>query len=255
MKDQTLQIRDKVLRPGFTQIPNQVLRDGRLAPGDKILYALLLSYAWQQSFCYPGQKRLADDMNCDSRTIRRHLAALEEVGLVSEMRRGLSKTNVYVLEPLHLAYPEADRTELSAQEGTILSAPDGSPVSDKEYSVEEDTIKKTQGLSRNPKIAEMQKFLGFPEPNAPYRLHCRTDPIPNPAKEAGFVKKMLSRGFSWDEIFGLWKDKVIYRGGEFVSMQWVNEDIGKGERHRKDRGDTEAAGAERLVASVGKPLR
>jgi len=74
-------------------------------------------------------------------------------------------------------------------------------------------------LSNNPLIAKMQEFLGYPGSIA-------TDPVPNPAKEAKFLSKMLTRGFSEEEIFACWERKVKERG-EFVSMQWVNDDIGQ----------------------------
>ena len=74
-------------------------------------------------------------------------------------------------------------------------------------------------LSSNPSIARMQRYLGFPEKTA-------VDPVPNPGKEAMFIKKMLKRGFTEEQIFKCWEDKVDDRG-EFVSMVWVNEDIGK----------------------------
>jgi phage replication O-like protein O len=77
---------------------------------------------------------------------------------------------------------------------------------------------KQSKLSSNPFIARMQKELGFPET-------LKEDPIPNPAKEAMFIKKMQSRGFSYEQIFSAWQQKVRQRGC-FVSMVYVNEDIG-----------------------------
>lgn len=77
----------------------------------------------------------------------------------------------------------------------------------------------TPKLSSNPSIARMQRYLGFPERTA-------IDPVPNPGKEAMFIKKMLKRGFTEEQIFKCWEAKVDDRG-EFVSMVWVNEDIGK----------------------------
>ena len=53
------------------------------------------------------------------------------------------------------------------------------------------------------------------------------DPIPNYGKEGKAIKRMLTRGFTREEILDCWKQKVSQRGGEFVSMTWVNEDIGK----------------------------
>ena len=42
---------------GFTQVPNHLLKDPNLSPGAKLAYAMLLSYAWHNDFCYPGQER------------------------------------------------------------------------------------------------------------------------------------------------------------------------------------------------------
>lgn len=79
------------------------------------------------------------------------------------------------------------------------------------------TIRK---LSSNPYIAQLQEYLGFPGKTA-------VDPVPSPGREAKTIKRMLDRGFTWDEILACWKGKVSQRGGDFVSMVWVNEDIGK----------------------------
>jgi phage replication O-like protein O len=80
------------------------------------------------------------------------------------------------------------------------------------------TSQKQPKLSSHPFIARMQKALGYPE-------KLKTDPIPNPAKEAKFIKKMQTRGFSYEEIFNAWQLKVNQRG-YFVSMVYVNDDIG-----------------------------
>lgn len=47
---------------GFTQVPNHVLKSDQLSPGAKLAYEMLLSYAWQNDYCFPGQERLAKDM-------------------------------------------------------------------------------------------------------------------------------------------------------------------------------------------------
>lgn len=140
----TLIIRDSNLRAGFTQLPNEVLKDIQLSSGSKLLYALLLSYAWQENLCYPGQETLAKDSNSNTRTIQRHLDALVKRGLISVERRGLSKTNIYYIEPLGSVYPEADTTELSSPDTTEISTLDTTLVSHKEYSVEEYSFKNIQ---------------------------------------------------------------------------------------------------------------
>ncbi|MFC1910276.1 hypothetical protein ACFLXC_03150 [Chloroflexota bacterium] len=63
----------------------------------------------------------------------------------------------------------------------------------------------------------------------------RRDPIPNYGKEAQFIKKMLRRGFTREEILACWRGKVSQCGGGFVSMVWVNEDIGQGGANAADK--------------------
>ena len=91
-------------------------------------------------------------------------------------------------------------------------------------------------------FSEMRAFLGYPEKTKKIKV-CggdavpaieessamtadRRDPIPNYGKEGKAIKRMLTRGFTRDEILDHWKSKVSQRG-EYVSMFWVNEDIGK----------------------------
>jgi len=47
---------------GFTQVPNYMLKSPRISPGAKLTYAMLLSYAWGNDYCFPGQETLAKDM-------------------------------------------------------------------------------------------------------------------------------------------------------------------------------------------------
>jgi biotin operon repressor len=86
---------DAATAKGFTQVPNFLLRSNKLSSGDKLAFAMLLSYAWQNDYCFPGQKRLGEDMGLDERNVRRHLKSLEAHGLLSIQRRGQGKTNIY----------------------------------------------------------------------------------------------------------------------------------------------------------------
>jgi DNA-binding transcriptional ArsR family regulator len=61
-------------------------------------FAMLLSYAWQNDFCFPGQERLAQDLGLSDRNVRTHLKSLEENGLLTIKRRGQGKTNIYELQ-------------------------------------------------------------------------------------------------------------------------------------------------------------
>src|SRR6266568_3367516 len=61
-------------------------------------FAMLLSYAWQKDYCYPGQKTLAEDLGLTDRSVRTHLKALEAIGLLSIKRVGQGKNNLYELD-------------------------------------------------------------------------------------------------------------------------------------------------------------
>jgi hypothetical protein len=52
---------DVLSQRGFTQVPNHLLRSSKISAGAKLAYTMLLSYAWQNEFCFPGQERLAKD--------------------------------------------------------------------------------------------------------------------------------------------------------------------------------------------------
>lgn len=123
LKERTIVLKgaDIASRGGFTQVPHFLLTSKQLNSGDKMTFAMLLSYAWQNNFCFPGQQRLADDLGLDERSVRRHLKALEAIGLLTIKRRGQGKTNVYVLS---LKRKSADRTNMSTLDRRRLSALD-----------------------------------------------------------------------------------------------------------------------------------
>ena len=89
---------DAASAQGFTQVPNFLLKMKNLSSGDKMAFAMLLSYAWQNDCCFPGQNRLAEDMGLNERSVRRHIQALEEAGLLVIQQRGQGKTNIYELK-------------------------------------------------------------------------------------------------------------------------------------------------------------
>ena len=78
---------DPIALHGFTQLPNLILRNPDLSTNAKTTYALLLSYAWHNNLCFPGQERLAE----------RSIAELEQCGLIEIERRGQGKTNFYTV--------------------------------------------------------------------------------------------------------------------------------------------------------------
>ena len=88
---------DKATQHGFTQVPNFILTEPNLSIGAKMTYAMLLRYAWQNDYCFPGQERLANDMGAGKRSVIRFMAELEKAGFIAVTRRGLGQTNLYQL--------------------------------------------------------------------------------------------------------------------------------------------------------------
>jgi len=89
---------DLVTLHGFTQVPNFILTNKELSVGAKLYYAMLLKYARENDFCFPGQQRLAEDMGSAERSVRTYQKELEDAGFLEVTQRGLGKTNLYRLD-------------------------------------------------------------------------------------------------------------------------------------------------------------
>ena len=93
----TLAVANAALRGGFVLLPRTLLHAPGLSRDAKLLYAVLLSYAWQQGSCFPGYARLQADLGCGINQVTKYLRELETSGLVTRRRRGLGKTTLYTL--------------------------------------------------------------------------------------------------------------------------------------------------------------
>lgn len=105
---------DVLSEKGFTQVPNHVLVSSKLSPGAKLTYAMLLKYAWQNDYCFPGQERLAKDMGVTDRSVRTYLQELATKQFVAIKQRGLGKPNLY---ELNLSASAADRKKFPVRTG------------------------------------------------------------------------------------------------------------------------------------------
>lgn len=93
-----LQGADLLSAKGFTQVPNHILKSDKISPGAKLAYTMLLSYAWQNDFCFPGQDRLAKDIGTSRQTANKNIKELEKKKWVSIKRQGQGKPNIYTLK-------------------------------------------------------------------------------------------------------------------------------------------------------------
>jgi predicted transcriptional regulator len=88
---------DHVSAGGFTQVPNYLLNNKDLSAVAKIVYAKLLSYAWNNNRVFPGQETMAEDIGSSKSTVNRGIQELEDKGWLEIERRGQGKTNMYIL--------------------------------------------------------------------------------------------------------------------------------------------------------------
>jgi DNA-binding MarR family transcriptional regulator len=88
---------DALSAHGFTQVPNHLLKSERISPGAKLAYTMLLSYAWQNDYCFPGQERLAKDMGSGVRSVVRYIQELEKNDFIKVKRQGQGRSNLYEL--------------------------------------------------------------------------------------------------------------------------------------------------------------
>src|SRR6476660_6869136 len=88
---------DPIARYGFTQLPNFILRNPELSANAKTVYSLLLSYAWHNNLCFPGQERLAAHRSTHLSSLSGAITELEDCSLNEIERRGQGKTNFYTV--------------------------------------------------------------------------------------------------------------------------------------------------------------
>jgi hypothetical protein len=170
---------------GFTQIPNSILRNAKLSDGAVRLYAVLRSYGWQDGFCFPGQEKLAADMGVDVRTVRRRSKELQDAQLISVRHRplheGVNTTNVYTFT--------APDSQVSDPDRTAVSHPDQSPVTDKEYAVDKDSVSPLSPL----KGAEEEKNEPTGRDDVASSARTAQPPPPKEEQRGGAVKERPRR--------------------------------------------------------------
>jgi hypothetical protein len=93
----TLAVANAALRGGFVLLPRTLLHAQGLSRDAKLLYAVLLSYAWQAGSCFPGYERLQTDLQCSVNSLTKWMQELEGAGLVTRRKRGQGKTTRYTL--------------------------------------------------------------------------------------------------------------------------------------------------------------
>ncbi len=97
-RDIVLDGADIVSQQGYTLLPNYILHTDKLTPYAKLIYAIILSYAWgEKDSAFPGQEQLAEDCGLGIATVKRAIKELKDKEFLTVIQRGLGKTNIYIL--------------------------------------------------------------------------------------------------------------------------------------------------------------
>ena len=230
----------------FSMIPHLV-DDARLSPQAKTLYIHLKRVAGEDGLCWKTQDQLAKHCRFSPKTVVKAKRELIEAKVIEVKLEAFEGHPRHIIHLLNIWTENERKYRQSVSNGTDnkvqrvpQSVSKGTAIgirrrvtkkNPKEYPLkntpEEEVLSSSKKklapkLHSRPIFAEIQKELGYPE-------KIEKDPIPNYGKEAKAIDRMLKRGYSEAEILEAWRAKVRARD-EFVSMVFVNEDIGKPDR-------------------------
>lgn len=234
----------------FSMIPHMV-DDSNISPQAKSLYLHLKRVAGEDGLCWKTQDQLAEHCGFSPKTIVKAKRELIEAKIIEIKLEAFEGHPRHVIHLLNIWTENERKYRQSVSNGTDnyvkripQSVSKGTAIGIRRRATKknpkEEPLKNTPGeeplsfsskkprapkLHTRPIFAEMQKEFGYPE-------RIEKDPIPNYGKEAKSVDRMLKRGYTEAEILEAWRTKVRARG-EFVSMVYVNEDIGKPDRPKQ----------------------
>lgn len=92
--------RREIMSQGFGVIPKKVMRDKRLKPEAKAIYAYLCSFAGNESVAYPSVSLMCEELGMGIERFYKHRNQLEELGYIKvhRMKEGNRfAKNVYIL--------------------------------------------------------------------------------------------------------------------------------------------------------------
>ena len=96
-EDKNIVVENELLRKGFTSVPNYIF-GLPISSNAKLIYMALLSYAWTNNSCYPGLAKLCKDVSLSDKPVTKGIEELCRASLLEVKRRGLGKTNLYVIK-------------------------------------------------------------------------------------------------------------------------------------------------------------
>jgi len=147
-----IRIVDENLKGGFVQLPRLVLRAKNLSVKAKLIYGMLLDYAWHDDHVFPGQDRMADDLDVSLDSVQRALQELKVCYLIDYKRQGLNLPNIYFILSLgdnpHLHLERTGSRKLRFPETAKTTRPE-TAICGSNYT--KSSIRKEEYLSDNQK--------------------------------------------------------------------------------------------------------
>ena len=108
----TIRFEDPAFASGWTQVPNVILRAPGLKPAAKIVYQIILSYAWQKDRAWPGIDRLAYESGTSRTTVWRATRELQAQGLIEvESHQAEHRPNVYVIKRIPAEFYQQEQPQ------------------------------------------------------------------------------------------------------------------------------------------------
>ena len=127
----TLVIENPVWARGFTAAPNALLHARNVSGEAKLLFIVLLGYAWRSDRCWPGQRALLGDTGWSVNRLRKYLRELEAIGLLAVRRRPAPQTTLYTLKDLDTVPLRGSESDPIAPARDPKSIPEGSDSASK----------------------------------------------------------------------------------------------------------------------------
>jgi len=224
------------LEDGYTQIANEILEKlarVSLSPNQWRVLLLIIrkTYGFHKKVDYIANFQIVEATGLCKAVVSRCLKGLNDMKLITRRGKyiGFQKdwerwSKLAVPSTLDTKLAEQSTSEKLAVSSTELAIPSTKVSSRAVTQKIKNTISKNKGTAKkrsHPVIEEiyreMRSYFGYPD-------EVDIDPIPYYGKEGQAIKRMLTRGFTAQQILDCWKGKCNKKG-RFVSMVYVGEDI------------------------------
>jgi DNA-binding transcriptional ArsR family regulator len=203
MKEITIRRRNR-LRHHYTIVSNVILLGyHQLSDAAKVTYLAIDSFDWgdgtgeRKGYAYPSLGRLARDRGVDRRTIRRHLAELEEARLITREERPGKPSVLIIEDPSQEETSKYLRTfENQGEDKKVLPTPDKivRPYKEDKEQERQNLVNDEQALSEKERgVGRLPERIGVTIKERYSRMRPRGSPLPqDKARRKYLVREMLA---------------------------------------------------------------